>query len=105
VCAVADELVLTHPAHGSNAAFLAILGGPVFYLVGAGSFKWVMNDRRTPPLSHMAGIVLLGLLAWPAMSHMISPLVCGIATTLVFAIVAGWETIALSHKRATSAAA
>jgi hypothetical protein len=53
----------------------------------------------------MAGIVLLGLLAWPAMSHMISPLVCGIATTLVFAIVAGWETIALSHKRATSAAA
>lgn len=104
VCAVADELVLTHPTHGSNAAFLAILGGPVLYLVGAGSFKWVMNDRRTPPLSHMIGIVLLGLLAWPAMSHMISPLVCGIATTLVFAIVAGWETIALSQQRAASAA-
>jgi low temperature requirement protein LtrA len=103
VCAVADELVLMHPTHGSNAAFLAILGGPVFYLVGAGTFKWVMNDRRTPPLSHMIGIVLLGLLAWPAMSHMISPLVCGIATTLVFAIVAGWETIALSQQRAASA--
>lgn len=103
VCAVADELVLMHPAHGTDAGMWAIIGGPVCYLFGAASFKWVMNDRRTPPLSHMVGLVLLALLAWPAMTHMISPLVCGIGTTLVFAVVAGWETLSLSQKRQAKA--
>ena len=32
VCAVADEIVLMHPAHGSDDAFMAILGGPACYL-------------------------------------------------------------------------
>lgn len=105
VSAVADELVLMHPAHGTDAGMLAILGGPACYLFGAASFKWVMNDRRTPPLSHMIGLVLLALLAWPAMSHMISPLVCGIGTTLVFAVVAGWETFSLSQQRQAKAVA
>ena len=35
---------------------LAILGGPACYLLGAAWFKWVTNDRRTPPLSHMVGL-------------------------------------------------
>jgi hypothetical protein len=42
------------------------------------------------------------MLAWPALTHATTPLVCGIATTLVFAVVAGWETIALSTARASS---
>ena len=96
VCAVADEVVLMHPAHGENAAFLAILGGPACYLLGAAWFKWLTNDRKTPPLSHVAGLALIALLAWPALTHMITPLVCGIATTLVFAIVACWEAVAQS---------
>jgi low temperature requirement protein LtrA len=98
VCAVADEVVLMHPDHGSNGAYLAILGGPACYLLGAAWFKWLTNDRRTPPLSHMIGLVLIAMLAWPALTHAMSPLVCGVATTLVFAVVAGWEALALSTK-------
>jgi len=104
VCAVADEIVLMHPGHGSNAAFLAILGGPALYLLGAAWFKWLMNDRRTPPLSHVAGLLLIALLAWPALTHQITPLLCGVATTLVFAVVASWEAIALSAKSAARTA-
>ena len=104
VCAVADEIVLVHPAHGSDAAFLAILGGPACYLVGVAWFKWLTNDRSTPPLSHMVGVALIALLAWPALTHAITPLICGMATTLVFAVVACWETVALSTKRESSAA-
>jgi low temperature requirement protein LtrA len=99
VCAVADEIVLMHPLHGTDAGLLAILAGPACYLVGAAWFKWLTNDRKTPPLSHMFGLVLLAMLAWPALTHAITPLVCGIATTLVFAAVACWETVALSTLR------
>jgi low temperature requirement protein LtrA len=98
VCAVADEVVLLHPDHGSVGGVLAILGGPACYLLGAAWFKWLTNDRRTPPLSHMIGLVLIAMLAWPALTHTITPLICGVATTLVFAIVAGWEAMALSTK-------
>ena len=101
VCAVADEIVLIHPSHGTDAGLLAILGGPACYLVGVAWFKWVTDDRRTPPLSHMVGLALLALLAWPALTHMITPLACGVATTLVFALVAFWETIALAAKRSS----
>jgi low temperature requirement protein LtrA len=102
VSAVADEIVLMHPTHGTDAGVLAILGGPACYLLGVASFKWVTNDRRTPPLSHMVGLGMLALLAWPALTHMITPLVCGIATTLVFAVVAYWETMALRWARAVT---
>jgi low temperature requirement protein LtrA len=105
VCAVADEIVLVHPGHGSDAAYLAILGGPACYLLGAAWFKWLTNDRRTPPLSHLVGLVLIALLAWPALSHAITPLICGVATTLAFAVVAVWESIALSVQRQAQAAA
>jgi low temperature requirement protein LtrA len=96
VSAVADEIVLMHPSHGTDAGLYAILAGPACYLVGMGWFKWVTNDRRTPPLSHMVGLGLIAALALPALTHMISPLACGVATTLVFAVVASWETISLS---------
>jgi low temperature requirement protein LtrA len=99
VCAVADEIVLMHPEHGTDAGLLAILAGPACYLGGMAWFKWVTNDRRTPPLSHLVGLGLVALLAWPALTHTITPLVCGIATTLIFAIVAGWEAISLAMKR------
>jgi low temperature requirement protein LtrA len=105
VCAVADELVLVHPDHGSDGSFLAILGGPACYLLGAAWFKWLTNDRRTPPLSHVAGLVLIALLAWPTLTHAITPLVCGVATTLIFAVVACWEALALSAKRQSQAVA
>jgi low temperature requirement protein LtrA len=95
VCAVADELVLAHPGHASNPRIAAILGGPAFYLLGNASFKWVTNDRRGPPLSHLVGLLLLALLAWPAFGHQLSALALGAATTCVFGVVALWESIAL----------
>jgi len=104
VCAVADEVVLMHPEHGSNAAFLAILGGPACYLLGAAWFKWLTNDRRTPPLSHVIGLVLIALLAWPAFAHAITPLICGVATTVIFGAVACWEAVALYSKRNVASA-
>lgn len=95
VCAVADELVLTHSEHASNAGIVAILGGPALYVLGNALFKWVTNDRRAPPLSHMAGLLLLLALAPFAFSHVFSALVLAVATTAIMLLVAAWETIAL----------
>ncbi|UNK49356.1 low temperature requirement protein A [Lysobacter sp. S4-A87] len=95
VCAVADELVLSHPGHASNAGIAAILGGPALYLVGNALFKWASNDRRSPPLSHCVGVLLLAALTPAAYSHLLSPLALGAATTVVLVLVAGWETIAV----------
>jgi hypothetical protein len=44
------------------------------------------------------------MLAWPAFTHAITPLICGVATTLVFAVVACWEAMALSARNAARAA-
>jgi low temperature requirement protein LtrA len=102
VCAVADELVLAHPAHfegDGRAAAAAVVGGPLLYLVGVALFKWVVNDRRAPPLSHCAGMVLLAALMPVAQAHLLSPLALGAATTLVLLMVATWETIALRRTR------
>ena len=95
VCAVADELVLVHPDHASNAGIAAILGGPAIYLVGNAMFKWVTNDRIIPPLSHLVGLALLAALAWPAFAHAFSALQLGLLTTVVMVLVATWETAAL----------
>ncbi|MFT3807783.1 low temperature requirement protein A [Arenimonas sp.] len=95
VCAVADELVIVHPQHGENPALMAILGGPFCYLLGVAWFKWLTNDRRTPPLSHMVGIGLLALLAVPTFLHWLSPLALGLSTTAVMLIVAVWESLAI----------
>lgn len=95
VCAVADELVLGHPEHASNSGMVAILGGPALYLLGNAWFKWVTSDRRAPPLSHMAGLLLLLALAPFALSHVFSALALGLATTAIMLVVATWETIAI----------
>ena len=70
-------------------------GGPACYLIGAALFKWLTNDRRTPPLSHMAGLLLLAALAWAAFAYHLPPLTLGIATSVVFAVVAVWESVAI----------
>lgn len=95
LCAVADELVLVHPDHATDAGILVILGGPFVYLLGNMLFKWVTNTRRTPPLSHMAGLLALLALAVPAFMHLLSALSLGMLTTLVLVAVATWEWIAL----------
>ncbi len=95
VCAVADELVLVHPGHASNAGIVVILGGPLLYLLGNMLFKWVTNDRSTPPLSHMLGVALLAILTPFAWGHWFSALLLSTLTTVVLVLVAAWESVAL----------
>jgi Zn-dependent protease len=54
-----------------------------------------MNDRALPPISHVAGFVLLLALIWPAHSHLLPTLALGLATTGVLLVVAVWESLAL----------
>lgn len=95
VCAVADEIVLVHPDHAETIGIAVILAGPALYLLGNALFKWVSNDRRLPPLSHLAGLLLLAVLAPFAFAHQLSALALGAATTGVMVLVAAWESIAL----------
>ncbi|MEJ0038684.1 MAG: low temperature requirement protein A [Gammaproteobacteria bacterium] len=98
VCAVADELVLAHPDHGTSQALVVILAGPACYLVGTLLFKWITNDRRSPPLSHLIGLALLAVLVWPAAEHLLSPLWLSAGTTGVLGVVAVWESIAVRRR-------
>jgi low temperature requirement protein LtrA len=91
--AVADELVLTHPADRSDLkTVLSAIGGPLLFLIGTILFKHAI--RGWLQLSHGVGIVALGALAWFAGE--LSPLVLSILTTMLMVIVAVWETISLS---------
>jgi low temperature requirement protein LtrA len=90
--AVADELVLKHPAgHSDLKAVLSAIGGPLLFLIGTILFKHTI--RGWLQLSHGAGIVALGILAWFA-SEM-SPLLLSIVTTAIMIMVAVWESVSL----------
>jgi low temperature requirement protein LtrA len=92
LAAVADELVLTHPADHSDAkTVLSAIGGPLLFLVGTILFKHTF--RRFLQLSHGVGIVALCVLAWFASG--LSPLMLSILTTAILVIVAVWESISL----------
>jgi low temperature requirement protein LtrA len=95
VCAVADELVLVHTDHATPNAVAAILGGPALYLLGNAWFKWVTNDRKSPPLSHCAGLALLAVVGACVTWFHPSALSLGVLTTLILILVAVWETLAL----------
>jgi low temperature requirement protein LtrA len=95
VCAVADEIVLMHPGHAEAMGVAVIFTGPALYLLGNALFKWASNDRRLPPLSHLAGLLLLAALAPFAFAHHFPALGLGIATTSVMILVATWESLAL----------
>jgi low temperature requirement protein LtrA len=95
VCAVADEIVLVHPGHAEAMGIATILAGPALYILGNALFKWALNDRRLPPLSHLVGLLLLAVLAPLAFAHHFSALGLGIATTSVMILVAAWESLAL----------
>jgi low temperature requirement protein LtrA len=95
VGAVSDELLLSHPDHLSSGSAAAILGGPALYLLGNALFKWVTNDRRSPPLSHMIGLTLLAALVPVAFAHLASALLLGALANGALVVVAAWESIAL----------
>jgi low temperature requirement protein LtrA len=90
--AVADDLVLQHPVgHSDIRVVVSAVGGPMLFLVGTILFKYAI--RGWLQLSHIAGIVALGVLGWFATE--LSPLMLSIATTLVMVIVATWESLSL----------
>ena len=97
VSAVADELVLMHPGHATNAAVITIMAGPFLFLLGCALFKWVMSDRPLPPFSHLGGMGLLLMLLPAALAQVFSALILGALTTLILIIVAGWEAVSLSR--------
>jgi low temperature requirement protein LtrA len=97
LAAVADELVLTHPAdHSDLKTVLSAIGGPLLFLVGTILFKHTF--RRFLQLSHGVGIVALCILAWFAGG--LSPLMLSILTTAILVMVAVWESISLKSSAA-----
>lgn len=98
VCAVADGLVLAHPARTDNAggaAIAAIVGGPMLYLLGIALFKWVTNDRPQPPRSHLVGLLLLLALWLLAHAELLSNLALDACATAILLLVALWESVVL----------
>lgn len=105
LAAVADELVLKHPGgHSDLKTVLSAIGGPLLFLLGTILFKHII--RGFLQLSHGAGIIALGILAWFAGG--MSPLLLSILSTAIMVVVAVWESFSLksagpgSHSEATS---
>jgi low temperature requirement protein LtrA len=97
--AVANELVLTHPAdHSDLKTVVSAIGGPLLFLIGTILFKHTI--RGWLQLSHCAGIVALCILAWFASG--VSPLMLSILTTALMIVVAAWESISLASGAAES---
>jgi low temperature requirement protein LtrA len=92
LAAVADQLVLTHPAdHSDPKTVLSAIGGPLLFLVGTILFKHTI--RGWLQLSHGAGIIALAVLAWFASDF--SPLMLSILTSAIMIVVAVWESVSL----------
>jgi low temperature requirement protein LtrA len=88
--AVADDLVLQHPAgHSDVRVIVSTVGGPMLFLIGAILFKLAI--RGWLQLSHGVGIIALGALGW--FGAELSPLMLSIATTVLMVIVAAWESL------------
>jgi low temperature requirement protein LtrA len=97
LAAVANELVLTHPAdHSDLKTVLSAIGGPLLFLVGTILFKHTI--RGWLQLSHGAGIIALAILGWFAGAF--SPLMLSILTTAIMIVVAAWESISLQSAAA-----
>jgi low temperature requirement protein LtrA len=95
LAAVADELVLKHPAgHSDLKTVISASGGPLLFLVGNILFKHVI--RNFLQLSHGVGIVALAVLAWFA--HELSPLILSASATAILIIVAAWEAMSLRSR-------
>ena len=93
--AVADDVVLQHPAgHSDVRAIVSAVGGPMLFLIGAILFKHAI--RGWLQLSHGVGIIALGVLGW--YGELLSPLMLSIATTVLMVIVAVWETLSLPSR-------
>ncbi|TCU12805.1 low temperature requirement protein A [Rhizobium sullae] len=97
VHAVAVEFMFSHPHQtGDLGVMAAILGGSGLFLAGNLWFKGATTG--TPPLSHIAGLVILVLLAF--LAPLVEVYVMGILATLALIVVATWEYRSLAGQTA-----
>ncbi len=90
--AVANELLLAHPlGHVETETTIAIVGGPLLYLLGVQLFKYAI--RSMFQLSHMLGLGLFGALI--PFATRLSPIVLSGVVTGVLLLVAIWESLSL----------
>lgn len=90
--AVADELTLAHPLVAVHGDFvLTTAFGMGLFLLGTMNFKRISSGGKGFPLSHLAGLALVGALAaWGWLTHP-GTLAFYALTTAIFAFVALWE--------------
>ncbi|TCU29692.1 low temperature requirement protein A [Rhizobium laguerreae] len=97
VHAVAVEFMFSHPHEAGDLGIAAaVLGGSGLFLIGNLWFKGATSGRM--PLSHLAGLVFLILLAFVA--PFIEVYLMGILATLVLIVVAAWEYRSLTGTEA-----
>ncbi|MGK8679157.1 low temperature requirement protein A [Serratia marcescens] len=90
VCAVANELVIAHPAGRIRHATAAVLLlGPALYLFANALYKRLVYHRF--PLSHLVGLLALAVLA--PVAYLTDLLMVNGLTTLIMVVVAVWESI------------
>jgi low temperature requirement protein LtrA len=90
VVAVADELMIRHPAGHADAAIIATaLGGPALFLAGHALYDWAVFG--TVSVVRLGAIALLLALAPVALA--LSPLAIGSLATLVVVAVAAQVTV------------
>ncbi len=90
VTAVANELAIAHPAgHIEAKHAAALIGGPAIYTFGNAIYKRVVFGRF--PLSHLAGLVALGILA--PLARLTDLLMVSGLTTAILVGVASWEAL------------
>ncbi|MCP2336752.1 low temperature requirement protein A [Actinomadura rupiterrae] len=96
VGAVADEMVIAHPTgHVSGGMVAVALGGPVLFVAGHALFKRVVFGHFTT--ARVVTILALG--ACGLVADRFTPLVLGLATTLVIAALALWDVRAYHRAR------
>lgn len=92
VLSVGDKEALSHPHAQGLAPTLAVLGGPLLFLVGTVIFRRVLGDDW--PLSQLAGIGALAVIAVAALTGTMDALTLAVLASLVLTAVATGETIA-----------
>lgn len=88
VSAVGNDLAMEHPAdHASMPQMLVIAIGPIIYLLGSAIYKRIVYGSM--PVSHIAGIVVLALIA--PVGPVAGLLTLGWLTTIVLLAIGWWD--------------
>jgi low temperature requirement protein LtrA len=90
VSAVADDLVLEHPAGepAAGPALAVIVGGPALFLVGTALFQASVQQRM--PWAQLLAVIALGVLA--AFGSGLEPLPLAISTLVPLLALAAWDS-------------